>query len=422
VSNNELQQVKDLIKGDTDVNFKGTGGTTALHVAAYFNSELDIVKVLLQEKAEVNIKDDNDWTPLHYAVANNSYDIISVLIEKGADVNVTGACAKSLLNLAFSSKSYKSALALIDAGAVIDQTCHIEHKGQQRSCHSLEAAIRTEQLGIVNYIIYKQPNLINKTLGGCKPLQVAIDTGNLDIVKALIAAGANVNTACGLGYSLLRWAVVTGSLEMLEVLIAAGANVNPKLTYASSETPMQRAVIKGSLEMVKALIAAGADVNAKGEYGRTPLYWAVSYNHYAIALVLIIAKAKGFLAKNKTAIVTFLSLVVVGLLAAHFVPQVFLFLTGPLLGSLGLIHNLPVLQVTVLSLISLPLVSYVVNSSYGKIDSVKVVEERLRADGIKPDTAINPTSGSSTNLKPIVLEEGNGNGAQASVDTPPAHK
>jgi ankyrin repeat protein len=79
VSNNELQQVEDLIKEGTNVNFKGLGGTTALHVAADFNSELDIVNVLLQGKAEVNIKNDNDWTPLHYAVANNSYDIISVI-------------------------------------------------------------------------------------------------------------------------------------------------------------------------------------------------------------------------------------------------------------------------------------------------------------------------------------------------------
>jgi len=105
----------------------------------------------------------------------------------------------------------------------------------------------------------------------------------------------------------------------------------------------------------------------------TPLQLARQEEHYAIALVFLTAKAKGFLAKNIVPIVTFLSLVVVGLLAAYFVPQAFLILTGPLLGSLGLIHNLPVLQVMVLSLIGSLcsiLVGSLVSRFDGKLDSV----------------------------------------------------
>jgi len=132
----------------------------------------------------------------------------------------------------------------------------------------------------------------------------------------------------------------------------------------------------------------------------TPLQLARQEEHYAIALVFLTAKAKGFLAKNKTAIVTFLSLVVVGLLAAHFVPQVFLFLTGPLLflfltgplfGSLGLIHNLPVLQVTVLSLISLPLVGPLVNRLYGRVEVAKSDgQDSLRSGEFKSGIGKNP--------------------------------
>jgi len=113
-----------------------------------------------------------------------------------------------------------------------------------------------------------------------------------------------------------------------------------------------------------------------------------------------------------------LSLVVVGLLAAYFVPQAFLILTGPLLGSLGLIQNLPVLQVTILSLISLPLVGPLVNRFYGRVEIGKPGgQDPLRSgefNSVNRDE-IKAANGSSANNNNV-----HGNGAPAVVDTSPS--
>jgi hypothetical protein len=304
-------------------------------------------------------------------------------------------------------------------------------KGTARNygyCNPLKNAVDEGHLEIVKVLIAAgaDVNAINE-IGGFPPLYLAVLQGYLDIVKVLIAAGADVNAKGG-GYncpeSVLHRAVIEGRLEIAQALLEAdGIDVNAEGGYGG-ETALQRAVIGGNVDIVKALIDAGADVNAKNKEGKAALSLAASYGRYAITLFLLTGKVKGFLAKNIVPIVTFLSLVAVGLLAAYFVPQAFLILTGPLLGSLGLIHNLPVLQVTVLSLIgSLGgiLVGSLVSRFDGKMDSDP--QNTLGSVDIIPGTGNKaaPTAVADTGKNPSVLEKGKGNNVQASV-APSAHK
>ena len=250
----------------------------------------------------------------------------------------------------------------------------------------------------------------------CIGLHTAVDKEHTEVVELLIIKKANVNAKNSSNETPLHVAVECDKDEAIKALIKDGADINARTDFGS--TPMLVAVQYNKTDALNILIEKGADLGAKDKEGKTALHFAVSYGHYAVALVLLTAKVKGFLAKNIVPIVTFLSLVVVGLLAAYFVPQAFLILTGPLLGSLGLIHNLPVLQVTVLSLIgSLGsiLVGSLVSRFDGKLDSVE--QNPLESDKFNLDTSAS-TNGSNAGLNPNVPGKGNVDDAQVGDNSP----
>ena len=84
VRKGDLEQVKSLLDGGTDVNVKSRYGATGLTFAAD-RGHLEIAKLLIERGADLNVKDTfYGSTPLDMAVYNDRPEVVKLLLSKGA--------------------------------------------------------------------------------------------------------------------------------------------------------------------------------------------------------------------------------------------------------------------------------------------------------------------------------------------------
>jgi len=81
-----------------DLNIKGHGGQTALHIASddYENA----VKLLINAGADLNKQDDDGQTAMHLAVIQEHEDIVKILKDAGADITIKNNEDQTALDLA----------------------------------------------------------------------------------------------------------------------------------------------------------------------------------------------------------------------------------------------------------------------------------------------------------------------------------
>lgn len=85
--NNDVSQIKELLKNGADVNQNDEGGRTALMFAA-FNGLNPIVEELLKHQADVNITDANGRTALMFAASGPFPETVKLLLENGAEIDI----------------------------------------------------------------------------------------------------------------------------------------------------------------------------------------------------------------------------------------------------------------------------------------------------------------------------------------------
>lgn len=123
-----------LINAGANVNAQDVYGTTALHLAAWYEHP-EMVKTLLENGAQVNAQtntlgnwDTDGATPLHEAAMRGNIEIIEQLIDDGADLTIKNAKGQTPLVSAISALQFSSAWAttkeavksLIQQGAALN--------------------------------------------------------------------------------------------------------------------------------------------------------------------------------------------------------------------------------------------------------------------------------------------------------------
>ena len=239
-----------LIKQRADINTAQPDGTTALHWAAHWN-DLEAVNLLLKAGANANAKNRYGATPLSEAAVLGNAAMIEALIKAGAD-------AKTLT-----------------------------------------------------------------TADGETVLMTAARAGNADSVRVLLSHGADVNAKENYkGQTALMWAAAEGHAPVVKLLLENGAdwkvlsfaheNKMPKLSAASSVTPMARggwtafllAAREGAIETGRVMLDAGVDINQVDADEENALVVSLMNKHYSFAKFLLERNANPNLAdvKGRTAL------------------------------------------------------------------------------------------------------------------------
>jgi ankyrin repeat protein len=103
ITNDELDDLKEIINENNVNKYLSNWGITPLHIAAYKN-KLDAVKYLLEIGANINSKAKMGHTPLYSASLSGNFEIVKYLVENGADTNIIHSTGKKAIDVAFDSE------------------------------------------------------------------------------------------------------------------------------------------------------------------------------------------------------------------------------------------------------------------------------------------------------------------------------
>ncbi len=90
-----MDEVERLLARGAPVNWRNSGGKTALHAACIYNHP-DVVKVLTQQDGiDVNVQNTNKNTPLHMACYKGYLKCVQLLMATGQCDLGKSVCVKS---------------------------------------------------------------------------------------------------------------------------------------------------------------------------------------------------------------------------------------------------------------------------------------------------------------------------------------
>jgi ankyrin repeat protein len=390
--------VNSLIERGAKIEAKNNSGSTPLHLAAQLGKTAT-VNSLIERGAKIEAKNNDGYTPLHLAAVQGHSETVIALIERHANIEAKDSNDSTPLHLAAQDGQTATALALIDAGA------NKEAKGNNGWTPLHWAALQGHSETVLA-LITAGADIEAKDNSGHTPLHAATAKGHTEAVNTLIELGADINAKDEDGMTPMHWAAkkefaeVNKVVEVINALIAAKADINAKSYFGF--TPLHLAIINGKTEIVQALIDQGASV--KGGWG--VLLFATLCGETEAVKTVMAEKTSDIQVKEIIPhLVLYLIFVLTLLLAAHFVPQVFLFLTGSLLGYFGLIQNLPVIQAAILSLLSIPLLDYLYNRMTPEQDKENAIDtgekKPLESGELDVDTSANTSERRAKDPAPL---------------------
>src|SRR2546421_12486984 len=92
----DVAQLRELIRGGANVNFRNKQGETPLSFAAAWN-QLAAAKVLLSRKADPNVADLTGGTPLMLAAQHGNAKLVRELLRHKADVHARDKADQTVL-------------------------------------------------------------------------------------------------------------------------------------------------------------------------------------------------------------------------------------------------------------------------------------------------------------------------------------
>ncbi len=273
---NLFQNVKFLLENGAQVNKKAGNGISALMVA----DSLDVLNLLLEYGAEVSSRDrEGNDALLHSSVRCNIHKA-DILIRNGADIKTENDKGESAIIKAIKYEYTKPEEKIAFIKFLLDNGADIQHRDKKKNT----AYIISKELGhddisyflinkgaiaeefkinpdcIVQALMNKEyaraKKMINKDIdlnflfSDFSPLMCSID--DIEIMKLLIENGADVNLKNKMNMTALTIAVISNKIEAVKILLENGAETDIP-SILNDKTPMMFAKENRNKEIIDLL-------------------------------------------------------------------------------------------------------------------------------------------------------------------------
>ncbi|WP_366521263.1 ankyrin repeat domain-containing protein [uncultured Brachyspira sp.] len=236
----------ELIKYGADINQNYVDSTTPLMTASSMGY-LKLVKELIKQNADVNFKGEGSIDALYAAVFStneNSLKVMEELLKAGAELDVEYGFEE---------------VAPILIKLIIDYNERVK-------CDLSKFKMLVEYGADINYVDH---------YGGNPIISYAVGNGCLDIVKYLVSKGIDPAMKYKLEYypnvyvSLLAETSYNENTEVAEYLIDKGADINTPIISDDAYPLILKALENENTALVKLLIEKGADTTVVNKEGKT---------------------------------------------------------------------------------------------------------------------------------------------------------
>jgi ankyrin repeat protein len=300
VKDGSVDEIKEVLNENIDINIKNEDGVTPLMKAVKYNNSLEVVNFLLDEGADANITNSRGKTPLMYAAEyNNNPEIIKVLLKNGADVKVKGVNEAPLALFAAENENLEVVKTLVGEG--METNVNDYHYNTAL----MLAAERNANPEVISYLINRGSNLEATDKWGGTVFERAAYNENEKIMKLIIDKSSYMEKVKRKKY--LKSALETAKeynknkkiIEIIESQIRKDYNLLDALEADDKEifkellekdvrvnirdedgyTPLMIALSREyEINIIKKLLNKGAKINSRNINGVTPIHFA-SANH-----------------------------------------------------------------------------------------------------------------------------------------------
>jgi ankyrin repeat protein len=213
---------------DCDVDRTGSGGVTALHIAARFG-DIDIAQLLIGHGANVGATTADGTNVFITACASRRAKVATYLMELGTiDINARDEQGATGLVKAVEANCAKLAVQLIR-----DERINVNQRRPFRT--ALDFNMRSIAAALLT-----RPDLdLRPRLGGRTYLHRAIRRGNVEIVAAILSRRViDVNAQNAKGNTALHIACTIGDVPIVALLLKQ-PDIDLNRTNAAGRTPLQ---------------------------------------------------------------------------------------------------------------------------------------------------------------------------------------
>lgn len=220
--------VKELIKHGADINLTAVNGNNALHDYVLLPSER-LINIAIQSGINVNHSNMFGVTPLlqmtHTAQDGNIQEALDLLVTGGADIRAQAENGMCLAERAYEHSNFELILALVkyDIEKLING--HYWSSGNNIRCRvPLMFGIAGHSDFFVK-MVESGYDIHEESVNGETVLFITTEYFNTDNLKLLIKLGADVNHTNREGKSAIFLAIHHGMYEHFEILLDAGSDL-----------------------------------------------------------------------------------------------------------------------------------------------------------------------------------------------------
>ena len=210
VSNNDFNNVEDLLKNGADIHKLTPKGKTALHFAAA-NNLIKMADLLLEKGSsrDINIQEvDQKFSPLHWGVLKSNATLVEKFLQAGAMVNLQTRNGNTALHFAANMGDLSKMEVLLKHGADVEKA--LNKKGQT----PLFNAIRSGKYSAVKLLIDNGANVSIKDFNGDYPIHIAVQYEDIEVIDLLLEHGAKLDVSNYEGTTPFHIAGWFGSLNL----------------------------------------------------------------------------------------------------------------------------------------------------------------------------------------------------------------